>query len=149
MSVIVALYDPAPVPPHLPCGDHFTRLLAWHGSVRAGDPSCPDSLLAPPPRCCLRVFAPRRQTHSTASGCAFTEVPVESRLFGQSPSGWCRRPQGWMCRSNLTVAQQPLVPAHSLPAGTGPSSSGPSLAGCAHADISLGGPGQSSRAGVF
>lgn len=149
MLVIVGLYDPAPIPLHLPFGDPFTRLLAWHGSVRTGDPSCPHSLLAPPLLLSRGLSTEADALHHRRLCLHATEVPVESKLFGQSASGWCRRPQGWVCRSDLTVTQQPFVPAHSLPAGAGPNSSGPSLAECAHADISLGGPGQSSRAGVF
>ena len=135
MLVIVALYDPTPVPLHLPCGDHFTRLLAWHSSVRAGDPSCPHSLLAPPLLLSQGLLTTEADAlHRQRLWFHATEVPVESKLFGQSPSGWYRRPQDWTCKSNLTVTQQPFAPAHSLPAGTGPSSSGPSLAECARAD---------------
>lgn len=102
------------------------------------------------PCCCLRVFSPEADALHCQRLCFHaTEVPVESKLFDQRASGWRRRPQGWVCRSDLTMTQQPFVPAHSLPAGAGPNSSGPSLAECAHTDISLGGPGQSSRAGVF
>lgn len=90
---------------HLPCGDHFTRLLAWHGSVRAGDPSCPDSLLAPPLLLSQGLLTTEADALHRWRLCLHaTEVPVESRLFGQSPSGWYRRPQGWMCRPDCDTA---------------------------------------------
>ena len=149
MLVIIALYDPAPIPLHLPCRDPLTKLLAWHSSVRTGDPSCPHSLLAPPLLLSQGLLTTEADALHRRQLCFHaTDVLVESKLFGQGASGWHRRPQGWVCRSDLTVTQQPFVPAHSLPAGAGPNS-GSSLAERAHADFSLGGPGRPSRAGIF
>ena len=85
--------------------DHFTRLLAWHGSVRAGDPSCPDSLLVPPLLLSQALLTTEADAlHHWRLCLHATEVPVESRLFGQSPSRWYRRPQGWMCRPDCDTA---------------------------------------------